>query len=310
MKIATLEKSYFYSKSYKFSTIHTTETHIVPKIIAAARLQEYGVGIFDIITTKSALKKELKKKHITVNGVVATSATYIQGGETIQLSIPKIVTTKKKFVFPLHLLFEDEYLAVIHKPAGILVSGNHFRTITNALIQHIKPSKLPDTISPQPVHRLDYATTGILVIGKTRDSIHRLNKIFEDKIITKTYYAITIGSMNEKGYITSKIEGKNAGTRYEVISTVPSKRFERLNLVKLLPESGRRHQLRIHLSSMGNPILGDSDYGIPNLILKGKGMYLHAYSLEFKHPFTKENVYFKDQLPQSFKKIFTGFEAL
>ena len=116
-----------------------------------------------------------------VNDSIATTATFISGGERISLSIPKEVSPTKKLVFQLKVFFEDDYMAVIHKPAGILVSGNSFKTIANALPQNIQPSKLPDATTPQPVHRLDYATTGILLVGKTSSSIRALNKMFEDK---------------------------------------------------------------------------------------------------------------------------------
>lgn len=268
------------------------------------RLQEYGVGIFTAASTKSALKKALKKKLITVNDVIATSATLINGGERISLSTPEEITASKKLVFPLQVLFEDEYLAVIHKPAGILVSGNSFKTIANALVQSIQPSNLPDATKPQPVHRLDYATTGVLLIGKTNSSIRALNGIFEDKKVDKTYYAVTIGEMKDLGKITADISSKKAQSNYEVSESVSSKRFGKLNLVKLKPETGRRHQLRKHLSSIGNPILGDKDYGIEEMILNGKGLYLHAYSLNFEHPFTNELVHVKDELPKKFEKIF------
>lgn len=211
-------------------------------------------------------------------------------------------------VFPLKILFEDEHLAIIHKPAGILVSGNSFRTIAHALTQNIKPSKLSDTTIPQPVHRLDYATTGVLLVGKTSSSIQALNKMFENKEIEKTYYAIAIGEMDGKGEISSKIDSKSAQSNYIITESVPSKRFGKLNLVKLIPLTGRRHQLRKHLSSIKNPILGDKDYGIENLILKGKGLYLHAYSLKFVHPFTGEEIYMMDELPKRFKKIFAQLE--
>lgn len=280
-------------------------THIVPKRATPTRLQDYGVGIFNAYPTKSALKKALKKNYITVNGKIASTATYINGGETIILTLPELVSTNKKLIFKLNVLFEDDYLAVIHKPAGILVSGNHFKTIANASIQNLKPSSLPDATKPQPVHRLDFATTGILLTGKTSNSIRTLNKLFEAKQIKKTYFAITIGNMpNTEGTITSSIDGKSATSKYKVIKTVPSPRFTKLNLVKLEPLTGRRHQLRIHLSQLGNPILGDKDYSIKDLILNGKGMYLHAYSLEFVHPFTKENMNLKSVLPERFKKIF------
>lgn len=213
---------------------------------------------------------------------------------------------KRKLIFPLKVLFEDEYLAVIHKPAGILVSGNSFKTIANALDQNLKRSNLPDAAMPQPVHRLDYATTGVLLIGKTSSSIRDLNKIFENQAVSKTYYAVTIGEMEDKGEITSEVDGKKSQSKYTLCKSVPSERFGKLNLVKLEPQTGRRHQLRKHLASIGNPILGDKEYGIENLILNGKGLYLHAYSLKFIHPFTNEEIYLKDEVPQRFTKIFKG----
>lgn len=203
------------------------------------------------------------------------------------------------------MLFEDEHLAAIHKPAGILVSGNSFKTIANALDQNLKRSNLPDTTTPQPVHRLDYATTGVLLVGKTSSSIRALNIIFENRAVSKTYYAVTIGEMEDKGEITSEVDGKKSQSNYTLCESVPSERFGKLNLVKLEPQTGRRHQLRIHLASIGNPILGDKEYGIENLILNGKGLYLHAYSLKLMHPFTNEEIHLKDELPQRFKKIFT-----
>ncbi|MFC4632294.1 RluA family pseudouridine synthase [Dokdonia ponticola] len=285
--------------------INATETHIVPKIPAPIRLQEYGVGLFVAALTKSALKKALKKKFITVNDVTATTATIIRGGECIKIYIPKDVAPTKKLILPLTVLFEDEYLAAIHKPAGVLVSGTSFKTIANALIQNLQRSSLPDATKPQPVHRLDYATTGILLVGKTSSSIRDLNRMFEDKKVEKTYYAVTIGKMDVQGNITSEVDGKQSQSTYTVLETVSSKRFGKLNMVKLEPQTGRRHQLRKHLSRIGNPILGDKDYGIESLILNGKGMYLHAYSLKFTHPYTREEMYLTDELLERFQKIFT-----
>lgn len=239
-----------------------------------------------------------------VDDTVATTATLINGGECISLSIPIENGPDKKLVFQLRLIFEDDYIAAIHKPAGILSSGNRFKTIANALAQNIQPSKLPDATKPQPVHRLDYATTGILLVGKTSSSIRALNKMFEDNKIKKTYYAVAIGEMNNQGEITSEIEGKKSQSHYKVIDSVSSKRFGKLNLVQLRPQTGRRHQLRKHLSGIGNPILGDKEYGIENLILNGKGLYLHACSLSFVHPFTNEQFFLKDEIPEKFTKIF------
>lgn len=265
------------------------------------------MGIFEFCPTKSALKKALKKEQILVNGTMATTATYIQGGEIIVLTISEKNIATKQLDFPLKVLFEDDSLAVIYKPAGFLVSGNSFKTIANALPQNLTTSTLPDACVPQPAHRLDYATTGVLLVGKTSSSIRILNKLFEDKKILKTYYAITIGTMENQGSITTPIDEKPSRSVYQVLETVSSLRFETLNLVKLAPKTGRRHQLRKHLARIGNPILGDKDYGKEGFILNGKGLYLHAYSLQFTHPFTKEKMLIKSELPGRFVKIFPNY---
>ncbi len=281
------------------------ETHIVQSISTPIRFQEYGIGIFEQIKTKSALKKAIKKGWITINGKKASTATYMSNGDIVIFYPEKTNTLHKKFEIKLEVLFEDEYLAVINKPAGVLVSGNSFKTITNALNDNIKKSFLKDSCTPQPVHRLDFPTTGLLMIGKTKSSILALNTLFKDKRIQKTYYAITIGKMKSTpGTITTPIDGKNAESDYQVIKSTFSPRFENLNLVKLNPKTGRKHQLRKHLFEIGNPILGDKDYFNEGKLLQGKGLYLHAQRLEFKHPFTGQEITIESNLPHKFDKIF------
>lgn len=250
------------------------------------------------------MKKAIKNQYITVNDQVAATATWIKGGETICLSVADELHSQKRLILPLKVLFEDEHLAVIHKPAGMLVSGNQFKTITRALAQNLAGSTLHDAQSPQPVHRLDYATTGALLAGKTSSAIRALNQSFADKEVEKTYHAVTIGEMAEQGVIRSAIDDKPSESHFKMIDSVASKRFGQLNLVELSPKTGRRHQLRKHMAGMGNPILGDALYGEKGLILKGKGLFLHAYSLAFTHPFTAEKLIIEDELPIRFKKIF------
>ena len=269
------------------------------------RIQEYGIGIFQGAFTKSALKKALKKGYVTVDDTIASTATYIHGGELITLHMPTANQPSKKLVLKLKVLFEDEHLAIIDKPPGILVSGNSFMTVANALPQNVQQSDQIDATRPWPVHRLDYPTTGVLLVGKTSSSIRLLSKLFEHKEIEKTYYAITIGESHlASGLITTDIDGRQSESHYEVLRTVSSKRFQSLNLVKLKPSTGRRHQLRKHLASIGNPILGDKDYGIEGLILVGKGVYLHAQSLRFRHPISKEEFVVSSPLPNKYVKIF------
>jgi 23S rRNA pseudouridine1911/1915/1917 synthase len=283
------------------------ETHIVTKLEKPIRFQEYSVGIFNTIPTKSGIKKAIKRELIFIDGGLATTSKFIYGGENIELFQSENSSTFKRLELNLEVLFEDDYLAIIYKPAGILVSGNKFVTIANGLPQNLKKSRLSDAVKPQPTHRLDYATSGILLVGKTSTAITKLGKLFENKEIQKTYFAITIGQMNLKGKLNSPIDKKNAHTEFEVLKSLISERFEYLNLVKLLPKTGRKHQLRKHLSAIGNPVLGDKEYFLENKVLNGKGLFLHAATLDFIHPFTKEKIYITKELPKKFLKVFPHF---
>ncbi|MGJ8743070.1 RluA family pseudouridine synthase [Polaribacter sp.] len=268
------------------------------------RFQEYAVGIFKTIPTKSGIKKAIKKGLIFIDGTLATTSKYISGGEKIELFYSEESSTFKRLELNLEVLFEDDYLAIVYKPAGILVSGNKFVTIANALTQNLTKSNLSDAVKPQPIHRLDYPTSGILLIGKTSAAITELGKLFKDKTIQKTYFAVTIGKMKTLGNIIFTVDEKKAHTDYKVLKTVTSERFEFLNLVKLQPKTGRKHQLRKHLLGIGNPILGDKEHFLEDKILNGKGLYLHAATLEFIHPFTNEKISVSKELPKKFTKIF------
>lgn len=281
------------------------ETHTVPILPYGIRLSDYAVGIFASIPSKAGIKKALKKGLITVNNKRGLSGQFIIGNEIIQL-LEDETLIKKNINLDLEVLWEDDYLAVIHKPAGLLVSGNKAKTVTNALPHNLKPSILIDAVKPQPVHRLDFPTSGLLLAGKTADSIRTLGKLFENKEIQKKYFAITIGKMQTKGTVDFSIDEKTAISNYNIIKSIPSEKFEFLNLVELAPVTGRRHQLRIHCAHLGNPILGDSEYGIEGKILKGKGLYLHATSLNFIHPYTKQPLNITKDLPKKYLYLFNS----
>ena len=280
------------------------ESHIVTTLKNPIRLQEYAVGIFKNLPSKSGIKKAIKKGLILVDGQKATTAKFMLLGEKIELYQNKNHENVKEINLTLEVLFEDDYLAVIYKPSGILVSGNTFFSIDNALAQNLKKSTQFNAVRPRPNHRLDYPTSGLLLIGKTNSIITSLNKMFENKEINKSYYAVTIGGMKEKGTIELPVDNKVAKTKFDVISTVKSERFGYLNLVKISPKTGRKHQIRKHLCSIGNPILGDKLYYKNQLILNGKGLYLHANSLQFKHPITQKSIKIKTNFPNKFLKIF------
>lgn len=295
--------------SFKFVyfSLQIIETHIALHVEKPIRFQEYGVGVFKTIPTKSGIKKAIKKHLILIDDNPATTATFISGGEKIVLLEGNNQQKFNSLKLDLDVVFEDDFLAVIYKPAGIVVSGNKFVTIANALTQNLQKSKQLDAVKPQPIHRLDYPTSGVLLVGKTSEAILKLSELFQNKEIQKTYYAISIGKMEPSGLIHTPIDNKEALTAFKIISSVKSERFKYLNLVELSPKTGRKHQLRKHLLSLENPILGDKEYYLEDKILKGKGLYLHAASLEFVHPFTNASLKIQKELPNKFTFIFPDF---
>ncbi len=128
--------------------------------------------------------------------------------------------------------------------------------------------------------------------------------MFEDQKIDKTYHAVTIGLLKDKGTIKIDINKKPCITEFNIITRLSSKKYSFLNLVELIPYTGRRHQLRIHLSEIGSPIFGDIKYGKEGLIGKGNGLYLYASSLSFSHPFISKRVFAEIPLPKKILKIF------
>lgn len=289
-------------------TLKIIETFKVPLLEKKTRLQDLAPGMFQHIPTKSAVKKALKNKLVKINGISVNSGTFLLGGEIIELYQSDSEKNKPKIDIQLEVIFEDDYLALVNKPAGITVSGNKKWTLENALSSHLKKSSQPDALlNPEPIHRLDHPTSGILLIGKTASSVIQLNKLFENKNIQKTYFAVAMGKMAPEGQIDTPIDDKVSSTKYKVLTTEASEKFDFLNLVVLYPKTGRKHQIRKHLASIRNPILGDSIYCEENKLLKGNGLYLHAASLEFLHPFTQENMLFKATITKKFQRLFPSF---
>ena len=295
---------YFYQKQ---AFLKLLETHVVPKLETSLRIQEYAVGIFESILTKSSLKKAIKKKRVFVNGKIATTATFILENDTIEIYAATTIP-KKIFKLTIPVVFEDEDIAIINKPAGFPTNGNYFKTIENALPHNLKPSKAVNALTfPKPVHRLDNPTSGILIVAKTKSAQLSLHQQFEQQQISKTYEAIVIGKTNSYGEINSAVAEKEAFTMYETIQTVSSLQNGQLSHVKLFPKTGRTHQLRIHLKSINHPIVGDQIHGKATENYK-KGLFLCATSIQFTHPKTNERCSFTIEPPNKYR-IFLEREA-
>lgn len=282
------------------------ETHVVENLKEKIRLQEYGLNIFQSIQSKSALKKTLKKELITLDGHIANTSNWIENGQVLKLYAEEIQVKKKIFNLKLEVLYEDEFLAVIHKLAGYPTNGNYFKTIENALPFNLKDSLEKDKLPfPQPVHRLDNPTSGILLIAKTQSTKSLLSVLFEDHKIQKKYSAIVEGSLDhEQGEFNKDVDGKRSLTKFQV-KKVFQKEGKVYSLIDMWPETGRTHQLRIHLSSQGSPIVGDTIYGEKN---KKGSLLLHASSLEFVHPKTQKRLFIETELPHKFVKFIDGLK--
>ncbi len=276
---------------------------MVPAISEKVRLQEYGISIFSSIDTKSALKKAIKRGLIFINGEPATTGRWIEEGQKIELLKP-VSQNRKIFELKLEIVYEDEYLAIINKPSGYPTSGNFFKTIKNALEYNLKPSQAVDSLTtPEPAHRLDSPTSGILLCAKSKRTLTALHEAFFKRNIEKTYFALAYGSIKESSQINSPIDGKVAITEVRPLKVLKIHSNE-YTLVEANPLSGRTHQIRKHLAKIGRPVVGDKIYGKKeNDFFKGKTLFLFAGKISFIHPVNLQRLDFELPLPKRFRRL-------
>lgn len=280
------------------------KTHLVPEQIPQIRLVDYVVKIFFEYPSRSAVKKAIKRGEILLDEQKTNQAEFIRPNQIIsivelQRSIPKV------YELNLEVIYEDEHLAVIQKPAGISVSGNKYKTIVNALPFNLRKTAEKNALhTPLPAHRLDYSTSGLLLIAKTRFVLARLGYQFENREIAKNYRAIVIGELPEKGIIDDPVDGQEAITRYYRLNTARSLKVDHISLLDLFPETGRTHQLRKHLAGIGHPIVGDTRYCNDYPLLRGKGLFLAAIGLSFKHPVNQKELQLTIATPHKFESLF------
>lgn len=281
---------------------NSVEVAWIPQLEKPCRLSDVAAGIFEMLPTRKGMKKALDKGRVAVNGKTAETGTWVSGGEKIEL-FPE---TRKSSPTPdihLQVLYEDDYLALVNKPAGLVVSGNKFRTLRNALPANLKIGN-PD-IHPEPIHRLDYLTSGVLLIGKTPNAVAALNQLFAHRKISKQYLAVVVGQLVDKGDVNFSVDGKPAHSSFRTLQQTASRKLGFLSLVELIPHTGRRHQLRKHMAALGHPVLGDRDYGSEATVFKGKGMFLHAKTLQFIHPVTGKEIFVEAPVPEKFQRLFS-----
>ncbi len=280
-------------------------SHNVPEKVQEVSLCDYAIGLFPGLETQSAVKKAVKKGELYVDGKPVLSSVRVGSGQRIEWKKKK--NTRPVYRMNLELVFEDNHLVVVNKPSGLVVSGNRFRTLENALPAHIKTSAAKDALEiPRPVHRLDSLTSGLVVFAKTRQALLALGEAMKAREIEKTYHTVVIGKTPLSGNIQTPIEGAEALTTFRRLETIPSLISGTLSVLKVVPLTGRTHQIRIHLSRQGFPVLGDKLYGKEGFILKKKGLFLCATQLSFNHPASGEKMEISISPPPKFNRFLEG----
>ena len=281
--------------------MNVIETHTVTLLNEAIRFVDYAIGVFDGFETRNSVKKGIKKGCFLVNGTLAETGTWLNEGDQIEL-LEKL-HRPKAYDKKIEIVYQDQYLAIVNKPAGLIVSGNQFKTLENCLVDQIELSKEEDALEwALPVHRLDAPTSGLVIFAKTKSARRMLGEMLEEKLITKHYHAILHG-IPQNQTIQDTIDGNKAESKLIVVKSVRSLQNEHLTLVQLEPITGRTHQLRIHCNRIGQAIVGDRQYSNANGTVKNKGLFLAATSVEFDHPITSGKVKVSIAIPNKFSSL-------
>ena len=257
-----------------------TDTHIVQQD-SALRLDAYCLGFIPSCTSRSQAKKWIKAGYVLVNEQQKPPSYFPKKDDILFFKQPE--STIPAYMIPIDIHYEDEDCAVVYKPAGLHVSGNHARTLRRALIHNITPStQQTRRPQPEPTHRLDRRTSGLVLVAKTSVAAHRIGTAFAQRDIQKTYRALVLGKA-QAGESREPLGGKEAYTTWKVVEHGKSLHTDDNTILEVTPHTGRTHQIRKHLHSVGHPILGDDLYH-NGLIRKDKGLFLSAIGLSFKHP--------------------------
>ena len=301
----------------------STQYFQVPVIHARQRLDLVVADLAGI--SRSHAKLLIERQHVLVNGTSKKASYPVHSSEILEVRpLPPVPTAATPEAIPLDIVYEDEYLAAINKPAGMVVHpapGQWHGTVVNALLWHWGWEGGESSLRPGIVHRLDKNTSGILLVAKDRTTLEMLAGQFKARQVQKTYRAVVVGRVRQReGEIAFPIgrhphdrkkmsirarNSRPALSRYSVLASCPS-----VTCVQLFPKTGRTHQLRVHLAALNHPILSDALYGaqrrekiLPAEIRNFPRQALHAEAIRFTHPRNDRVITLEAPLPADFAKL-------
>ena len=317
-------------KRNKFNTIVSSSYH-------AYRVDKFLQSKI-IELSRTRLKNLIQDGHVKLNNIIINyPSKKIREGDEIKIKFPEPKKTViKPNKMPLNILYNDEDIIIINKSPGVVVhpgAGNYEKTIVNGLLYKYKNnlSSIGGKLRPGIVHRIDKDTSGIIVVAKNDNAHINLSEQFKEHTINRTYEALIWGSLKpQNGKIKERISrsfknrqlmsvrkerGKMAVTNYKTLKTFQNSNLPKISLIECKLETGRTHQIRVHMNFKGNPIVGDKSYGktkkkfkkinpkIENQINNFNRQALHAKSLGFLHPRTKKEVFFEARRPEDFDAL-------
>ena len=294
-------------------------------------VQNAGVRIDRFLTdnipeiTRSAVQKIIDEANVTVNGEVVPKNYKCRVGDNVDVTVPDAKPLEAVGQnIPIDIVYEDEHLLVVNKPKGMVVhpaNGNPDGTLVNALLYHCGDSLsgINGVIRPGIVHRIDKDTSGLLIVAKSDKAHIGLAQQIKDHSFSRAYEAVVYGNIKEdSGTVCQPIgrdtkdrkrmavtmkNSKPATTHYEVI-----KRYGDFTHIRCVLETGRTHQIRVHMAYLGHPVAGDAVYGPRKVITRLNGQCLHAKHIGFVHPVTNEYLEFESELPEYFTSFLNYLE--
>ncbi|MCB9800092.1 MAG: RluA family pseudouridine synthase [Candidatus Omnitrophica bacterium] len=296
---------------------------VIEENVRKERLDAYLAKSLENDHSRSQIKLMIKSGEIKVNGHDVAPHYQVKPGDRIQIKwIAQPDDSMRAEEIPIDILYEDEDIIVVNKPVGMVVHpahGNWHHTLVNALLHHTRHlSELGGDERPGIVHRLDKDTSGVLIVAKNNAAHRDLAKQFKKHTIQRMYYAIVRGVVqhdegvceepvgrafvNRKKIIIKPSGGKDALTYYKA-----ARRYTDATLVEVYPKTGRTHQIRVHMSFLGHPVLGDTLYGIKSELIGRQA--LHAAKLGITHPKTKQEMLFESPLPADMQAVLDRLES-